>query len=105
MLGTAKDRKRSADLMFMLGLKKTIDQLAMAHGVRLHGHVLRREDGHVLRRALDFVVESQRKKGRPKRMWKKQVEEESMKVGVRGKDALCRSKWSVGANKITVGLR
>ena len=26
-----KDRKRSTDLMFMLGLKKTIDQLAMAN--------------------------------------------------------------------------
>ena len=28
------DRKRSMDLMFMLGLKKTIDQLAMANSVR-----------------------------------------------------------------------
>ena len=26
--------------------------------------------GHVLRRALDFEVEGQRKKGRPKREWK-----------------------------------
>ena len=33
--------------------------------------------------ALDFAVESQRKKGRLKRTWKKQVEEESMKVGLR----------------------
>ena len=39
-------------------------------------HVLRREDGHVLRRALEFEVEGQRKKGRPKRTWKKQVKEE-----------------------------
>ena len=28
-----KDRKRSMDLMFMLGLNKTIDQLAMANSV------------------------------------------------------------------------
>ena len=41
----------------------------------LHGHVLRRENGHVLKRALDFEVESQSKKWRPKRTWKKQVEE------------------------------
>ena len=53
-------------LMFMLGLS---DQLAMANSVRWHGHVLRREDGHVLRRALDFEIECQRKKGRPKRTW------------------------------------
>ena len=35
---------------------------------------------------------------------KKQVEEESMKVGLRREDALCRSKWSVGVNKIAAGL-
>ena len=65
-----KDRKRSTDLMFMLCLSKTIDQLTMANSVRWYGHVLR-EDGHVLRRALDFEVEGQRNKGRPKWTWKK----------------------------------
>ena len=49
-----KDRKGSTDLMFMLGLNETINQLAMANSVRWCGHVLRREDGHVLRRALVF---------------------------------------------------
>ena len=65
-----------------------MDQLAMANSVRWNGHVLRREDGYVLGRALDFVVEGQRKKKSPKRMWKKQVDEESMKIGLRRKDAL-----------------
>ena len=46
-----KDRKRSTDLMFMLGLNDTMDQFAMANSVHLYGHVLRKEDGHVLRRA------------------------------------------------------
>ena len=67
----------------------TVDQLAMANSVRWYGHVLRREDGHVLRRALDFEVDSQRKKGRSKRTWKRQVEEENMKVGMSREDALC----------------
>ena len=47
-----KDRKRSTDLMFMLGLNETVDQLATENSVRWYGHVLRIEDGHVLRRAL-----------------------------------------------------
>ena len=46
--------------------------------------MLRREDGHVLGRALDFEVEGQRKKGRPNRTWKKQVEVESVKLGLVG---------------------
>ena len=74
---------------FLLGPKETIDQLAMANSVRWYGQVLRREDVHVLRRALDFEAEGEWKKGMPKRTWKKQVEEESMKVGLRRKDALC----------------
>ena len=65
--------------------------------------MLRGEDGYVLRMALDFEVEGQRKKGRQKRTWKKQVEEESVKVCLRMEDALCRSKWSV--NQIKAGLR
>ena len=85
-----KDRKRSTYLMCMLGLSETIDHLAMANTVRWNGHVLNREDGHVLRRALDFEVEGQRKKGRLKRTWKKRAEEESEKIGLRREDALFR---------------
>ena len=67
--------------------------------------MLRREDGHVLRRALYFEVEGQRKKWRPKMTWKKQVEEESVKIGLGRKDALCRSKWSVDVNQIAARSR
>ena len=67
-----KDRKRSTDLMFMFCLNEAIDGLAMANSVHLLAHVLRREGDHILRR-----------------VWKKQVEEESLKVGLRQKVALC----------------
>ena len=89
-----KDRKKYKNLMLMLGLNETIDQLAMANSVRWHGHMLRRDGGHVLRRALDFEHEGQRKKWRLKRTWNKQVEEESVKFGLRREDALCQSKWT-----------
>ena len=36
--------------------------------------------------------------------WKKKVEEESVMVGLRRKDALRRSKWSVGVSQIYAGL-
>ena len=85
-----KDRRRPKDVMFMLRLNESIDQLAMVNSVRWYGHVLRREDGHVLRRALDFEVEVQLKNWRLLKTWKKQVVEESVKVGLRREDALCR---------------
>ena len=86
-----KDRKRSTDFMFILGLSETIDQLAMANGVCWYGNVLMIEDCHVLRRAIDLEVEGQRKKGMLKRTWKKQVEEESVNIGLRTEDILCLS--------------
>ena len=76
-----KDGKTSIDFMSMLGLNETIDQLAMANCIHGYVHVLRREDCHVLRRALDIEVEGQRKKGRQNRTWKMQVDEQTMKVG------------------------
>ena len=100
-----KDRKRSKDLMLTLGLNEIIDQLAIANNVRWHCHITWREDAHVWRWALDIEVEGQRKKGRLKRTWKKQVYEEGVKVGLRREDALCQSKWSVGVNQIAAGLR
>ena len=86
--------------MFMLGLNETIDQLAIANSVHWYSHVLRREDGHFLSRAFDFEVE-----GEAKEDVKKQVEEESVKDGLRREDALCWSMWSVGVNQIDAGLR
>ena len=44
--------------------------------------MLRREDGNVFRRALHIEVEGRREKLRLKRKWKKQVEEQSVKVGL-----------------------
>ena len=61
--------KTDTDFMLMLGLNEAMDQLTMANSVCWYGHVLRGEDDHVLGRALDFEVEGQRKKGRPKRTW------------------------------------
>ena len=72
--------------MFMLGLNETIEKFFMANSVRLYGHVLRRNDGHVLRRALYFEIEGKRKKWRSKKTWKRQVEKESVKVGLRRED-------------------
>ena len=88
-----KDRKRSTGLMLVLSVNETIDMLAMASSVCWYGHVLRKENAHVLKTPLDLEVDGQRKKVTLKRTWKKQVEEEPVKIGLRREDAFCRSKW------------
>ena len=87
--------------MEMLGLKETVVQMAKANGVmEWSGHVLRRDDGHVLRKALEFEVKGKRKRGRPKKTWKMQVEKESMSDGLEKKDTMNRTRWRVGVRKI-----
>ena len=49
--------------MSLLGLKDTFDGLARASGVRLYGHVLRRDNDKVLGRAVGFLI------GGKKRAW------------------------------------
>ena len=48
--------------MQTMGLNKAIGTLAMTNSVCQHDQVLRREDGNLLRRALEFAVEGQRMK-------------------------------------------
>ena len=86
------DRKTTEEQMDMLGLKETIDRLATANGVRWYGRVLRRDDDSVLRVALNLEVSGKRKRGRPKKIWKKQVEEETEKIGLKKEDDPRRDK-------------
>ena len=83
------DRKMIEEQMDMLGLKETIDRLATENGVKWYEHMLRRDDDSVLRVALDLEVSGNRKRGRPKKTWKKQVEE---KIGLKKEDALDRDE-------------
>ena len=57
--------------MLMLGLNETMDQLAMTNSVPYYGHVLTRKDGNVMRKKLHIEAECNRKKGWPKKTWKK----------------------------------
>ena len=98
------EKKRTEDLMELLGLKETDVQMAKANGVSWYRHVLRRDDGHVLRKALEFEVRGKRKPGRPKKMWKMQVEKESKSVGLEKKDAMNRARWRIGVKEIAAGV-
>ena len=67
----------------MVGLKETLDKMAKANGVKWYGHVVRRDDESILKKAMMFEANRPRKRGRPKQTWKKQVEENIKKIGWR----------------------
>ena len=52
------------DLVQMLDLEKTIDQMAKANGVRRHRLASRENKNNLLRKALNFVIQRTMKRGR-----------------------------------------
>ena len=61
----------------MLDLDETIDQLAKADSVRWYGHVLRKDENNLLRRALDLNAKGAIKMGTPKKAWLMAVMQQS----------------------------
>ena len=57
------EKKRTEDLIEMLGWMETAVQMAEANGVRWYGHMLRMDDGYVMRKALEFEVRGKRNPG------------------------------------------
>ena len=103
-MSKAKNQSSQA-LISLLGLKDTLDGLARTSGLRWYGHVLRRNNGEVLRRVLDFEVVGRRGLGRLNMRWKRQVEEHFHEIGLKQEDAIDRAKWHDGVYKLSRNLR
>ena len=99
------DRKKMEDLMEMLGLKETLDRMAKANRVRWYGHVIRRDDNNILKKAMMMEVNGKRKRGRPKLTWRRQVEESVKKVGLKIEEAGDRTRWREGVRAIAEEMR
>ena len=86
--GVKEDRGTDGDV----GIEGNSGSDGKGNGVRWYGQVLRK--------ALEFEVRGKRKRGRPKKTWKTQVEKQSKSVGLEKKDAMNRARWRVGVRKI-----
>ena len=116
------NRKNIEDLMEMLGLKKTLDRMVKARlpksllnfqfnvirkyiGVRWYGHVMRRDDDNMQKKAMMLEVKGQRKRGRPKMTWRRQVEESVKKFGLKIKEVADRTRCREGVRAIAEEMR
>ena len=50
-----RDRIKATDLILMFALNVTMDHFPMANNVLRYGQMLRREDGHALKKALRIL--------------------------------------------------
>ena len=63
---------------------------------------MRREDDNVLRKALEFKLHGQKKRGRPKMTRRIQMEKEIEKVGLKEKNVSNRTDWRKGMKKMVM---
>ena len=66
-----------------------------------YGHVSKRDNDDVLRRALDFEVTGRKGRGQPNMTWKRQVEEYINQIRPKREDVIRRVKWRNGVFKLS----
>jgi len=98
------DKKNNDVLKNRLGLREPVKNLATASRVRLYGHVLGTVEDNALRKAPSFKVEGQRKRERPWKTWRRQVEELIRGIELQKEDNLNRAVWVNGV-KIIISER
>ena len=99
------EKRSSQELVDLLGLEETLDELARASGVQSHRHVLKRYDDNVLRKALNNKMIGRRGSGKSKTWQRKQVEEHIEQIGLKKEDATDRTKWCNIVQKNFLGTR
>ena len=87
-----RDRFRSEEAARRCAVD-AVETVMRERRLRWFGHVRRREEEDPVRRVMDLEVEGRRPPGRPRKTWKKTVEEDMRLVGVREEDALDRGRW------------
>ena len=61
--------------------------------LKWYGHVMRREEHYVGRRAMEMKVQGRRKRGRPERRWLDKVKDDVDEKGLSADEVYDRATW------------
>ena len=87
-----EDRVNSEEIERRCGVKSLLSTVK-ENRLRWFGHVRRREGRGVLGEAMDLQVSGVRPRGRPKKNWMKNIEEDLHELGLVEEDAMDRDNW------------
>src|SRR6218665_1263644 len=87
-----RDRRRNEDIREVLGVACITDKVREAR-MRWYGHVLRMEDGCCIKRIMNAEVYGRRNRGREKKRWRDNIQEDLKTLKLKKGDADDRNKW------------
>ena len=99
-----RDRVRSEEVARRCGVDE-VEIVMSERRLRWVGHVKRREQDDPIKRVMNLEVTGRQPRGRPKKTWKKTVEEDMRRVGVQEEDALDRGRWRAMTKRQTTVQR
>lgn len=89
----------SNDVLWEITNQPPIDEQIKERKWRWIGHISRKQPGPVEKTALDWNPQGTRRRGRPRKTWKRTVEEEAMEAGKTWSEvkrlAVNRTRWKV----------
>ena len=87
-----EDRVSNVEVEERCGLGNLVGVLRRTR-LRWFGHVSRREEGHIIKRAMDLEVGGRRPAGRPRRRWRQCIEEDMRFLNITEDMAGDRNQW------------
>ena len=87
-----EDGLSNDEVAMRCGLQK-LDQKLVTQRLRWFGHVTRREEENPTKEILNIEVEGRRPVGRPRKTWRRCVDEDMARLGVGEESALDRVEW------------
>ena len=89
---TWKDRKNSKDVLKEVGLVDVKDVIRRSR-LRWFGHMMRKEDDDWVELCMSQEVTGSRRRGRPKKTWKENVESDLKSLCLKKSDTIDRCEW------------
>ena len=89
---TLLDRVQNEEILRMVGLPG-IEEVLRSRRLRWFGHIQRREANSTIKRILNWEMVSNRVRGRPRKSWRKQIDEDLRSRGITADMALNRELW------------
>lgn len=90
---TLKDKLRSSYIRKSLGVDETIVTKLEERQMKWYGHVMRRDEEHIVKKSMNIELPRQARRGRPPNTWIRQMKDRQRKYGITDEEINDRQEY------------